>query len=167
MVPDRSAQTLYDWWHHPILFQVRSWNSGYRQFSVVWHVWYFVQFEWHIHNIKVLYLSFLHERNIKISFDIGLRLLPDYVRDLMFLCYLSVGFQIHFKAKECLVSQTLCNNEKGNNSKCLKFLYLSFFEFLFCWEDLKERINVIAKHQLLYKQQGVSRWWKKYFITVV
>lgn len=75
-----------------ILFQVRSWNSGYRQFSVVWHVWYFVQFEWHIHNIKVLYLSFLHERNIKISFDIGLRLLPDYVRDLMFLCYLSGGF---------------------------------------------------------------------------
>lgn len=53
-----------------ILFQVRCWNRGYGQFSVIWVDWYFVQLEWHLHNINVLYSSFLHERIIKISFDI-------------------------------------------------------------------------------------------------
>lgn len=53
-----------------ILFQVRCWKRGYGQFSVIWVDWYFVQLEWHLHNINVLYSSFLHERIIKISFDI-------------------------------------------------------------------------------------------------
>lgn len=77
-----------------ILFQVRCWNRSYGQFSVIWHAWYFVQLEWHLHNINVLYSSFLHERIIKISFDIVKMdkrccLITLYFILLMILCYLS------------------------------------------------------------------------------
>lgn len=137
-----------------ILFQVRCWNRGYGQFSVIWHAWYFVQLEWHLHNISVLYLSFLHERIIKISFDI-----VKMIKDAVWLLY--ILFQITIKPKKCLVSQTLlCNNKKGNNSKYLKWIYYHFcFEFAFYWEDLKERIDVIENHQCFRKQHGFSRWW--------
>lgn len=109
-----------------ILFQVRCWNRGYGQFSVIWHAWYFVQLEWHLHNINVLYSSFLHERIIKISFDI--------VKMDKRCCLITLYFiSDHYQGQKMFSYAII---KKGNNSKYLKWIYYRFwFEFAFCWED--------------------------------